>query len=263
MATQTKQVVFGLADLFARTIPADPSTTPVQIVRVGGLQEVGITLDASEKELITQNVFADDVAITGKKINGKAKYAHIRGSVLSALVFGSGATASNGQMDFVVDEPSTTLTVNVWTVAHASTFLADLGVIYSVSLEPLTRVLSTATPTTGQYKVVETGGSKGQYTFAAGDTAAQASGGLLFSYKYTKATGVTYTLTNSPLGQIPVFSIYFRQNYKGKQATWKLNNAIFKKYDWQGKNIDHTVPDIEFSAYADSADEVLSFASSI
>jgi hypothetical protein len=260
MATQTKQIVFGLADLFARTVPADPTTTAVKIVRVGGLQEVGITLDASEKELMTQNVFADDVAITGKKINGKAKYAHIRGSVLSALVFGSGASSSSGQLDFIVDEPSTTLTSNVWTAVHAGTYEADLGVLYSVSLEPLRRVLSAATPTTGQYKVNE---ATGAYTFAAGDTAAQATGGVLVSYKYRLSTGVTYTLTNSPLGEIPVFSIYFRQNYKGKSALWKLNNAIFKKFDWQGKNVDHTVPDIEFSAYADSADAVLSFASSI
>jgi hypothetical protein len=260
MATQTKQIVFGLADLFARTVPVDPTTTAPQIVRVGGLQEVGITLDASEKELITQNVFADDVAITGKKINGKAKYAHIRGSVLSALVFGSGSTSSPGQMDLIVDEVGTALTANAFDVVNAADFIADLGVIYAGTLEPLTRAVDGGTPDDGEYVVDEDAGT---YTFSATDTAAQTTGGVLVSYEYKKSTGVTYTLTNSPLGQIPVFSIGFRQNYKGKQATWWLNNAIFKKFDWQGKNVDHTVPDIEFSAYADSADEVLSFASSI
>ena len=253
----SKPILFGLADLVATTVPDDPTVTAPQSVKFAGLQEVGFTFDASEKELQTQSVFPDDVAITGKKITGKAKYAYIKGEALNTLVFGAGGSSTTGQLDISPDESHTPSShVVVITPPGSGTYKKDLGVVYGDTKVRLTRVLLAATPSTGQYKVDE---STGTYTFATGDTEADA--GVLITYSFTHTGGKTYNLANSPLGTIPVFTIYERQNYKGNQGLWVLWSVIFKKFDWQGKNVDHVIPDLEFSAYADQSDNVASFSS--
>lgn len=244
-----KAVFAGIHDLILVTRAT--TTVAAQAVRVGGLQEVGIKYEASEKELEGQLDFADDVFVSSRKISGNAKYAHIQGGVLAKFAF-PGSTVVTGELGYVKNELGNATTSNQFTVAQSATFVQDYGVQYAVGavkFNRLTRVLDAATPATGEYKV-----AAGVYTFGASDTDADA--GVFISYTYRSATGKSVKIVAQPSGELPDFQILLSNLYKGNRAVTTLNRVVFKSTDWMTKNKDHVIPNLEFSAYPDDIDEI-------
>jgi hypothetical protein len=220
------------------------NATPSQF---GVLQDVQIDFSATLKELMGQNQFAVAVARSSMKVTGKIKSAKIMAKVYNDLFFGQ--TAATGAILQAVNEagtiPGTPYQV---TVANAANFGTDLGVYFSATGLPLTKVASA--PATGQYSV---NAATGVYTFAAADTTL----GVLISYTYTAASGATkITIANQLQGAAPTFQMNLAETYNSKVLNFQLNACVANKLSFPLKNSDWTINDVEFQAFADAAGNV-------
>jgi hypothetical protein len=231
--------------LGARTDLAN--TTPVNF---GLIQEVQLDLSFTTKELYGQNQFAIAIARGTAKMTGKAKMAQISGLAFNNLFFGAGI--SGGYTASSLGEGATVSATSPYTttVAHAASFIADYGVIYAATGLPLSLVAST--PAAGQYSV-----SAGAYTFNSDD----AGKAVLINYIYTAATGgQKIALINQPIGTTPTFSAQLYTSFQGKTATVSLYNCVSSKLSYATKLEDFTIPELDFSVFANAAGNVLDWS---
>jgi hypothetical protein len=244
------QYGFGSGVLFG--VRTDVSTaTPVQF---GALQDVSVDIQFNIKELYGQSQFPLAVARSTAKITGKAKLARIIGRSFNDLFFGQDMTAGQTLMAF--QEAGAVPAATPWTVtvANAAGFIADFGVINAGNGLALVKVASA--PAAGQYAV-----DAGVYTFAAAD----ANLGVLLSYSYAptvNTAGQTIAIANQLIGSAPQFKCVLNGNYQQKQFSLTLNACIANKLQIATKIEDFTIPELDFSAFADAAGNVgsISFA---
>lgn len=219
----------------------------------GTMQDVSVDFDGEIKELFGQFTFPVDVARGKTKISGKAKFATVAGEIYNDLFFGQ--TLTTGQKAFAYQEaatiPATPFKVTV--TNSALTPLQDLGVTFSATGAPLTLVA--AAPTAGQYTFTP---STGVYLFAAADTTL----GVFLNYTYTKATGAQIAVNNPFMGTTPLFSAVFAETFESQQVVFTLLNCVASKLMFSTKIDDYTIPEMDFSAFANAAGNVgtLSFA---
>jgi len=237
------QFIFGAGSLYGTSTAT--GSTPVQF---GALQEASFDFSATTKELFGGSQFALAVRRGTIKVTGKAKVGTINGAMFNSLFFGQ--TGVTGQLLTANNETGTIPTTPfAITVTNAATFSTDLGVRYSLTGLPLTKVDIGATPTTGQYKV----SAVGVYTFAAADTALA----VLISYTYTSVTGGTKTtITNQLLGTTPVFSMVFNAIDNGKQVTYTFPKCTASKLSMGTKLEDFVIPEFDFHVFADDSGQV-------
>lgn len=229
-------LVFGSGTLYG--INAAANSTPMKL---GILQDSSFDFSFTLKDLRGQGQMPVDIRRAGGKITGKAKAANINGKLLNELFFAQ--TASTGLLLSAVNEVGTIGTTPFQiTVANSATFDTDLGVVFSATGLPLTKVASA--PTTNQYSV----SGAGVYTFAAADT----TKGVLIDYLYTTATGGTkITMTNQSIGTTPKFMGVFTAKVDTSIATLKLNVCTSSKLSFSTKLEDHMIPEFDFEVMAD------------
>lgn len=232
------QNAFGSGSLYGIDSAANP--TPAQF---GALQDCGVDFTYNTKELHGEFQLPLTVARGTGKISVKAKFAQLSGRVMNSLFF-SGAKGA-GQTSVAKDE-SGTVTGGAITAANSATFTEDLGVRYATSGLPLVRVA--AAPAAGQYTV-----TSGAYGFNTADNGAA----VKLSYTYAIAsTGEKITITNQLLGQAPTFKSVFTQTYANLRQTLTLNANVSSKLGIGSKLEDFVMPEIDFSAFADAANNV-------
>lgn len=224
-----------------------PNATPVNF---GLVQDVTIEETASIKELTGQ--FQRPVAIArgAIKTTGKAKVARISGMAFANLFYG--IVPSAGQLATAFAETGSIAAASPFTyaAANAATFVDDDGVLYATSGIPLTKVSSA--PAAGQYSVVS-----GVYTFNSADSGKA----IIVNYTYTVAsTGQKFTVTNQLLGTTPTFQALFYTTFQGQAVSLKLNNCTSSKLSFQTKLEDFTMPEFDFSCFADAAGNVMTWS---
>lgn len=234
------QYSFGSGNLFGvRTDIANQ--TPTQF---GVVQSVDLDFDFSLKELIGQYQAPVAIARAGLKITGKAAYANISAASFNNVFFGQ-TLSTGGSLTAIGESANIPTTPFQVTVANAANFTKDLGVVFSLTGVPLTRVASA--PAAGQYSVNET---TGVYTFASADTGKA----VLISYNYNAASGASKISINNQLqGAAPTFLMTLAETYGSKVVNVTLNACVAGKLSLPLKNQDFTVPNLEFQAYADAA----------
>lgn len=236
---------FGAGNLYA----IDNSVVVPSPVKFGTLQEVSQEYSFSEKELYGTYQYPDAVVRAQGKITCKAKMAQIKGDVLGGLFFG--VTPATGQILPVTGELGTipaTPGPYTLTVAHATGYRTNLGVIFQTTGAPLARVDSA--PAAGQYSLVV---ATGIYTFAAADQGKA----VKFDYLYTSAlAGKTITIVNQEQGISPSFSAVIHGTFDGKSVVQILNRCRSSKLTFPYKSGGFGVPEFDFSASADDADEI-------
>jgi hypothetical protein len=234
-------IAFGSGVLIAST-----TSGPLQF---GSLQDVSVDFSFSTKQLMGQYQFPVAVARGAGKISGKAKFANIDGPVLNQIFFG--ASAETGQKLWSYNEAANIASAAPYTVsvANAAAFDQNLGVVYASSGTPLTQVASA--PAAGQYSV-----ASGVYAFNAAD----AGKALLISYSYTQtAAGSKAIIANRPMGIAPSFQIDFYQNnpnVPGAQWSLRLYNCISSKLNLASKLEAFTIPEMDFEAFANAANNI-------
>lgn len=244
------QYSFGSGDLYGvPLVDADGAAianpTPIKF---GTLQDVGVDFTRSIKELFGQKQFAVAIGAGTCKISGKSKFAKINGLLLNNIFFGQTLSASavpNVMNDSAQTIPGTPYQITV-APPNSGVFTRDLGVVYSATGIPLTAVASS--PTTGQYSV----SAAGLYTFAAADTTL----GVLISYEYTESAGRKIVIANKQLGYVPTFRAELSAPYKGKKLVLALHSCVATKLAFATKQEDFMMPDLDFVAQADDADNV-------
>jgi hypothetical protein len=235
------QFIFGAGSLWGTSTAT--GSTPIQF---GALQEASFDFSATTKELFGGSQFALAVRRGTIKVTGKAKNGTVNGAMFNSLFFGQNGSVgqvlvANGETASI---PATPYAI---TVSNASKFSEDLGVKYSLTGLPLTRVASA--PTTGQYSV----SNVGVYTFAAADTLLS----VAISYSYTSTTGGTTTaITNQRLGTTPIFSMTFNAIDNGKQVTYTFPKCTASKLSFGTKLEDFVIPEFDFHVFADDSGQV-------
>jgi hypothetical protein len=224
-----------------------PNATPVNF---GLVQEVTIEETATIKELTGQ--FQRPVAIARGtiKTTGKAKVARISGLAFGSLFYG--VTPSPGQIATSFAEAGTVAATTpfTYTVANAATFVDDNGVLYATAGLPLTQVASS--PAEGQYSI-----SSGVYTFNSADVGKA----ILVNYTYMiSGAGQKFTVVNQLLGTTPTFQALFYTTFQGQAVSLKLNNCSSSKLSFQTKLEDFTLPEFDFSCFADAAGNVMTWS---
>jgi hypothetical protein len=239
---------FGFGAGVAFAIPNVTNPTPIPI---GIIQEATVDFAFTTKQLFGQFQYPVAVGRGTAKISGKLKFGEINSQLLNTLFFG--ITPAAGQVQLASLEassiPATPFTI---TVSNGATFETDYGVAFAATGQKLTRVASA--PTTGQYSVNTT---TGLYTFAAADTLLA----VLISYGYTLAaplTTLTGTLTNPQIGAAQQFQLdlYTYDPTLNQQWGLRLFACQSSKLSFATKLEDFMVPEIDFEAYANAANQV-------
>lgn len=226
--------------------------TPLQF---GTLQDVSLDVSFDVKELFGQLQFAVAVGRGKGKITGKAKYAQIDALAWNSIMFGQ--TLNTGLIGDYYDTTGSNIPATPGpytitpTIPGSGTWTRDLGVRNASGL-PMKRVASA--PATGEYSV-----STGVYTFASADQGLK----VFISFQYTNAAnGYNSTVQNVIMGYAPSFRVDLALPYSGKQLTLSLPNAISTKLTVATKLDDFTIPEFDFSGFADSAGNVLTYSMS-
>lgn len=238
------QYSFGSGILYGRKIPSSGVATPV---RFGALQGVSIDPSYTIKELYGQKQLPVAIGRGTGKITGKAQFAQFNAQALNDLFFGESSDPATGQI-VTVNGESQTVAANAATVTNNATFLRDLGVINGNDGTLYTRVASA--PVGQQYTANE---STGVYGF----NSTQNNAVVKVSYQYNDAAnGKTITITNQDLGSAPTFMAVLTSTFKGKKLSLVLNACMSSKLTLATKLEDFVIPDFDFSAFADDADQI-------
>jgi len=211
----------------------------------GVLQDIQIDFDWTDKPLYGQLQFPVAIACGQGKITGKAKFAQILGLLYSDIFFG--LTPATGQFAVAQLEAASIPTVTPYTVsvANATNYNDDLGVVYATSGKRFNRV--TTPSSVGQYSV---NFATGIYTFSSAD----ANAGVLISYTYNLTTsGSKLAITNQVMGTTPTFKATFYTNYAGNGTALRLNACMADKLSLPTKVDDWMIHELDFSAFADAS----------
>jgi hypothetical protein len=231
-----------------------PNPTPINF---GLVQKVSVDTSVSVKELYGQFAFPVAVGSGTRKVTCKATLARFSGQAIGRLFYNQaptpGSTISQfSEMHSVPAASPFTVTVN-----FATHFVADQGVIYTLTGLPLIAVASA--PTTGQYAVNT---ATGVYTFAIGDQNA----GVLISYTYAASgtpatTSQTLAIGNPLIGPTSTFTatLFATDPTTNAQFSVTLNQCVASKFSFDTNIEDFAKPDFEFQAFANAAGQVMTF----
>jgi hypothetical protein len=262
------QTAFGSGIMWGTPLTDATGTAIVNPTPVlfGILQDITIDISADVKELYGQLQYPFAVGRGKGKITGKAKMAQIFGQMYNSLFFGQ--TLNTGFFQDVYTTtalaiPPTPFTITVSSVASSATNIqipnagvtgsaADLGVINAATGLPMTRVASA--PTAGQYSFTPT---TGVYLFSSADNVSGVSVYINYQYTATSTTAKNSVVANLPMGYAPTFECDLMLPYGGKQLTLDLYNCIATKLTFPSKLDDFTIPELDFSAFANAGGQVM------
>lgn len=226
----------------------DTSVVVPTPIKCGTVQDVSQEYTFKEEELFGQNLFADAVGRSQGKISMKAKIARFRADLL-AMFFN--VTPTTGQILPVTGEVLTIPdTPGPYTVVTAAgfNFHANLGLVWKDTGAKLDRVADS--PATGQYSLVE---ATGTFTFAAADKLKQAKADYL---KISSLVGKTVTIVNQEAGLSPSFMAILYGTFEGQSVVQILNKCRSSKLSLPYKTGSFSIPEFDFSASGNNADEI-------
>lgn len=243
----TRTFVFGPGQMNAVLTQYTDGTSPSvgTPVRLDVNQDLTLDFETTIKPLYGEQIYPVALGLAAGKVSGKIKVGALSSSMLNQAMFGINGAVTTGQL-LLVDAEAHTIPATPYqvTVTHVTGWI-DWGVRYSSTGLPLFRVASG--PTTGQYSA-----AAGVYTFAAADTTL----GVLIDYEYTVVTGNTVLVSNQPQGLVGIWSFRYQGVYGGRNVGLYLPNAVSNKFDWNAKEQDWAMPELDFEAFANPAGQV-------
>jgi hypothetical protein len=231
--------VFGPGAIFVQRTDI-AGAAPVNIGKANNFQ---LDQQFNRKELYGESQFPLYVARGTAKFTAKATAALVSGIALNGAFFG--LALASGQQATALSE-SGTIAAGTCTVAHAGTFVADLGVVYAATGLPLVPV--TDSPAAGQYSQ-----SGGTYGFNAADNGKS----VFITYTYTIAgAGQQVTLANPLLGTTPTFQLWYYTSTNGVPLNIQLFSCVSDKLSLAFKLEDFMMPELSFGCFANAAGNV-------
>jgi hypothetical protein len=195
------------------------------------------------------------VAVGGgeMEVTGKVEFGKTNARIFADILFGVGSsTGSYLQADKEAGTVPGSSTY-VITVANATNYLFDLGVINADTGVIYTRVASGSEVSGASYSVATSGVNKGKYTFAAGD----ANANILLSYAYSSSTiGETLSLTNQNQGLIGSFQAVHVLPWGTQQDMVVFNNCIAASSGLSAKKSGFGSTMLDYHASVDAYDKL-------
>lgn len=243
------QLTFGVGEVFVEMLE-DAHGNPVSNatpVRVMGLQEMSVDLQAELKEYFGQNRFALAVAQGKVKVSGKMKGALINGLALNTLFFGAEFATGTMKALFADNAGKTIPNATAFTVQatppNSGRFVEDAGVMNAKG-EAMVKVASN--PQAGQYSV----NASGLYTFHESEKGKTVFPSYTYTFAMTSAKKIE--LQNLAMGNTPRFKLKYLTQFRGKKALLELESVTSGKLGlFSTKNDDFSVPEIDFTASTD------------
>lgn len=226
-----KTLSFGVGMVYADDIP------------FGIIQNVNLDIAASVKTLYGENIFPEAIGVGTHAVTGSGAFAKWNTDLLPKYMFGTEMQSGNLQR---VEEPAGVPAVSpyTFTVAKASDFYRNIGVINLANGQHLKRVSST--PSAGQYSVDV---ATGVYTFNASEQGAS----LLIRYDADVSTGQHFEMANRRMGQQYPFTLTLANEFQGKAYSLTLYQCVITKQSMAFKNDDFAIPAIEWSCFTNDA----------
>jgi hypothetical protein len=215
----------------------------------GTIQDISIDLDQTLVELYGNLKMPVDIAPSKLKISGKAKFARLQLNQLNNMILGNTVVSASG-FDMAAAEARTG-TITTFTVTNGATFVQDLGVFYHSTGKQLNP--TSATPTLGFY--IAPVGSPGTYTLGA---TADTTAALDVYYTYTVTTqqqmsGANLTMGTGPIFELTAVNHYVNNAGVSNELGIRLNACRSSKFTFPFSNIQYTIPDFDFQAFADQS----------
>jgi hypothetical protein len=237
---------FGIGTVIGRRTDTAAATTQPSFF--GVIQDITIDMDQTLVELYGQLKMPVDIAPSKLKVSGKAKFARLQLNQLNNMILGNTVTSAGG-FDMASAEGHN-VTVTTFTVTNGSTFVQDLGVFYHSTGKQLAPIGSA--PPVGSYIAGAAG--TGTYTINSGDESIQ----LDVYYTYTVTTQQNMVATNNFMGTGPIFELTCVNHYTNNlgvanELGIRLNACRSSKFTFPFSNIQYTIPDFDFQAFADSS----------
>jgi hypothetical protein len=249
----TLMFVFGSGVLIGTQLNvANP--TPINF---GLVQKVSVDTSVSVKELYGQYAFPVAVGSGTRKVQCKASLARFSAQALGRLWYNQIPSLGSKVVAFAEAHPVPATSPYTVTVTNGANFVADQGVTYASTGNPLIAVASS--PATGQYSVNT---ATGVYTFAPGDSGVN----VLITYSYTATSPLStnsqnLVIANPLVGPTSTFSatLFASDPTTNAQFSVTLNQCVASKFSFDTNIEDFAKPDFEFQAFANAAGQVMSF----
>lgn len=239
---------FGAGRAFMIGNYANPTPTRALVP-----QSQSIDFKRKTESLFGEKQLAVAVGAGEMEITGKVEYGKINARVFADIMFGDGsATGSYAEADQEAQTVpgSTPYTV---TVANATNFLFDLGVVNATTGVIMSCVAAGSEAAGLSYSVVTSGASKGKYTFASGD----ANANVKISYAYTNTTaGETVSLVNQQQGLTGNFQAVHVLPWGTEQDMFVFNNCLASSAGISLKKSGFASNTIDYTAAADNTGNV-------
>lgn len=240
MNSLTGKKIFGAGRPYGINNVANP--TPIQFLVP---QSMTVTCKRSNKTLHGENQLPDAVGAGEMSVTTKITYGATSARAMAELFFNQ--TATTGSLVEHRGEAATisASTPYIVTVADATNFTTDLGVVFVQTNAIMTRVAAGSEMAGTSYSVDAT---TGKYTFAAGDTGKN----VKISY-LSKSTTVGQTITvNNPLqGKTGNFTGVFVFPWGQEQDVITLNNLLANNTEIGSKGGDFAKPTLDADAACD------------
>ncbi len=224
--------------------------------QAGVLQDVTLNLDVTTKKLLGANKVAVLVAQTEQAYKLNAKFAQLSGAMVGAIMGGTSAAGAK-----YVGTVAKTASANAFTIATTDfgspagwAFVADLGVVYTATNQPL-KYNSGSLAATGEYK-----NTAAAYTLGSSDTTAAVTASCI----YSATAGTTWTANNSAVGLATTFAAYlFQQTTQAdgtvKKIGWYFPAVVLGKLDLGFKNTEFATQSLDMEVFADSSGKIAEF----
>jgi len=249
MAVLNGKKIFGAGRFFGINNVTNP--TPARFVLP---QDMSITFKRGVKSLYGENQLAADVSGGEMDVTGKVTYGTSNARIIADLLFGVG---NNTGQTLESDNELGTIAMHTISVANASTWTVDLGVVNTASGKRYQRVAA-GSETAG----VSYSAASGNYSFASGETGTT----FKISYLYTNASaGETVNLTNQPMGKVSDFSAVYvfpwtNNSNVTEQDVLTLNSCVASDAEISTKQGDYAKPSFGFTAACDTNDMLGTFS---
>lgn len=246
MPTLSGKPTFGAGRVFMRSNATNP--TPVRSLVP---QSQSIDMKRKVESLFGERQLAVAVGAGEMEITGKVEFGKTNARIFSDIMFGvSQSTGSYLQADKEAGTVPGSSTY-VITVANATNFQFDLGVINAATGVIYTRVASGSEVAGASYSVVESGVNKGKYTFALGD----ANGNMLISYVYSSSSiGSTVAISNQQQGLTGLFQAVHVLPWGAQQDMIVFNNCLAASTSISAKKSGFGMTSFDYQASADNND---------
>lgn len=239
---------FGAGRVFM--IPNATNPTPVRALVP---QSQSIDFKRKVESLFGEKQLPVEVGAGEMEVSGKVEFAKTNARVLSDIMFGVGFSTGSY---FEADKEAGTVpgsSTYVITVANATNFLFDLGVINAATGVIYTCVASGSEVAGASYSVATSGANKGKYTFALGD----ANGNMLISYTWSvSSTGETIALSNQLQGLTGSFQAVHVLPWGTQQDMFVFNKCIAGSSGISAKKSGFGSTSLDYHASVDGNDKL-------